>query len=71
MCVVRMPVFIESQEESEYVVPSCGATSYRLRMRREHKVDAMLIFKRGCVSFLTFQRLEGAEEATDQLAGVV
>jgi hypothetical protein len=23
-------------------------------MRREHKVDATLIFKRGCVSFLTF-----------------
>lgn len=58
--VVRTPAVVQSGEESESVVPSCGATSYRLRTRREHKVDAMLIFKRGCVSFLTFQRLRGA-----------
>jgi hypothetical protein len=62
MRVVRIQVVIGSREESESVVPSCGATSYKLRTRREHKVDAMLIFKRGSVSFLTFQRLRGARK---------
>ena len=50
MRVVRIPAVIGSGEESESVEPSGVATSYRLRTRREHKVDAMLIFKRVCVS---------------------
>jgi len=69
--VVKIPVVVRSGEESESVAPYCGAMSYRLRTRREHKVDATLIFKKGCVSFLKFQRLGGSWEGTDQPAGVV
>ena len=55
--MVNIPVVIDPEEESESAVPSCVATSYRLRTRREHRVDATLIFKRGCVSFLTLSDL--------------
>jgi hypothetical protein len=43
---VRTQAVVESRKESESVVPSSGAASYKLRTRREHKVDAMLYIQK-------------------------
>ena len=52
MRVVRIPAVIRSGEEPASVVgPSGVATSYRLRTRREHKVDVTLIMRNAGLVF--------------------
>jgi hypothetical protein len=68
MRVVRITVVISSGEEPEPVL-SGVATLYRLRTRREHNNDEMLIQSAVLVYISTLERF-GSGEATDQLAGV-
>ena len=65
MRVVRITVVIDAVEDFEPVL-SGVATSYKLRTRREHKDDDMLIQKL-CKYVFRLSRF-GSEEDTDQLA---